>query len=961
MFIKTLASRSLALGLALASPLIGALTAKVLAAEVPAAEVEPDADLAHPNPEAVSGQLPNGMRYTIQRHPSHNKESVLLRFEVGSREETDGLQGVAHFLEHMAFRGPRHFQTTDISATFAKAGIAFGRDQNAFTTYDTTTYVLNMSEVSDAKLDLGFRWLGDVAKDLEFDPTAVDAEKNVVFQEYIRGLGPARDAQLRAQAFLQPHLRSTTRQPIGLEATIKAADAKALRGFYQTWYRPENAIIVAVGDEPVEVIQKHLIATFGGWRVATPPTPRFDKGGVDLARPSDVLTITEPKLPTEVTVCRFGEKDPDRPEGVVSHRLTLAENVWTSSLALRLHALVQSKAPPIIGGSIDSRVFDKTVRRICLTAAPVNDDWKTALKTISDEIRREATYGATPQEFDDLRSQVVSSLDQGVATEATRDASSIASTILYNYEAHETYDNAAENRRIQLKALSQVDLKVANAAFHHRWDQASAPLFVIVTPKPVAASDVTAAWTADQAASTPSPPQPRVAAPWGYSSFGPPGKVASREALHDPDFTRLTFANGVIVNFKQTAFAKNRVDIRVRFGAGQKEISPGQVWNAQFGASLLTQAGLGKNTAQDMIEIAKGRQIGASLAVGRSAFDIGASTRTQDLQLQLQYLAALVADPGFRPTVDGVIPSSIHAAFRQINSNPVAVAGLALAKAMPQPHVADLPAESEAAALTEADFKRLLAGPLETDGLEISLVGDIDEASATQLLASTFGALKPRQRLDRKRADAVLTVYPSVPPPLIKAIHSGPKDKAAVIMVWPTTVATQAITHELRVDLLLASILQNKLIEQIRKTLGQTYTPNVNISFERGGDQNAISTTIETTPSQVVAVIDEIKQIAKDLAGDGIAADALEQVRKPLLDSDAQQRTYNGWWLSIMDGSFEHPEFLLNTRTQEHDFATIGLDEVKAEARRWLTQPPIVAISVPAEADGAAKPAPSTL
>jgi zinc protease len=945
MFKKTLSGAVFALGLALAFLRVGAAQA----AETQAAAAEADADLAHPNPDAVSGQLPNGLRYTIQQHPSHNKESLYLRFEVGSRDETDAQQGVAHFLEHMAFRGPRHFQTTDLEATFAKAGIGFGRDQNAFTTYDTTTYVLNMSEIDDAKLELAFQWIGDVAKDLAFDPAAVEAEKNVVVQEYIRGLSPARDVQLQVQGFLQPHLRSTTRQPIGLEKTIRATDAKTLGQFYETWYRPENAIVVAVGDEPIEVIKKRIVDTFGSWRVATPPMPRFDKGRVDLDRPSAVLSITAPKLPTVVTVCRWGEKDPDRPEGVVSHRIKFADDFWLASIRLRMVALIQSKSPPIISASMDSGTIDKTVGRTCLSAVPVNDDWKTALKTISDEVRQELSYGVTAQEFDDVRAGILTSLDQEVANEATRDASSIASTILDNYETHETYDNAAEDRRVELKALSQVDLKTVNAALHHRWEQASAPLFVLVTPKPVVASDVGAAWAADQAAPAPPPPQPRVTAAWGYTTFGPAGTVATREELHDPDFTRLTFANGVIVNFKQTAFAKNEVDIRVRFGAGQKELPPGQIWNAQLGASLFTQAGLGKNTAQDMIEIAKGRQIGGNLSVTRNAFDIGASTRPQDLELQLQYLAALVTDPGFRPTVDGAIPSTIHTVFRQIDSNPVVVAALALVKSMPQPHVIDLPAESEAAALTEADFMTLLAGPIENDALEISVVGDIDEAAATKLLAETFGALKPRSRVDRTRPDAVLTAYPKLAPPPIKALHTGPKDKAVVMMVWPTIATTQALTHEERVDLILANVLHSKITDQIRKKLGQTYTPNVNLSVDRGGDQNAIGTTIETTPAQVDAVVDEIKQIAAVLARGGITPDALEQVRKPLLDADAQQRTYNGWWLSVMDGSFEHPEFLLNARTRQHDFATINLDEVKAEARRWLAQPPIVAISVPGE------------
>jgi zinc protease len=944
MFKKTLAYAGLALGLALTCQSIG-----VQAREVRATDAESADDLAQPNPDAVSGRLPNGVRYTIQHHPSHNKESLYLLFEVGSRDETDAQQGVAHFLEHMAFRGPRHFQSTDLQAAFAKAGVAFGRDQNAFTTYDATTYVLNMSEISDAKLDLGFRWLDDVAQDLVFEPAAIEAEKNVVLQEYIRGLGPGRDAQLQAQAFLQPHLRSTIRQPIGLEKTIKAADAKTLRDFYETWYRPESAIIVAVGDEPVEVIKKRIIETFGRWRAATPPQPRADKGGVDLKRPSQILTITAPKLPTVVSVCRFSEKDPERPEGVVSHRIAFADSFWLNSIKLRMLALIQSKSPPISGGSVDSSVVDKTVGRTCFSASAVNDDWKTALKTISDELRRELTYGVTQQEFDDVRSEVLTNLDQEVATEATRDSGSIASTILDNYETHQTYDNAVEDRRIQLKALSQVDLKTANDALRRRWDQASAPLFVVMTPTPLAMGDISAAWAADQAAPAPSPPQPRTAAPWGYTTFGPPGKVVAREELHDPDFTRLTFANGVIVNFKQTPFAKNEVDIRLRFGAGQKEIPPGQVFNAQFGAGLFVQAGLGKNTAQDMIEIARGRAVGAFLSVGRNAFDMGATTRPQDLQLELQYLAALVTDPGFRPTVDSLIPSNVHAAFRQLDGNPVTVAGLALAKALPQPHVEDMPAEADAAALTEADFKRLLAGPLETDALEVSLVGDIDEAAATQLLAETFGALKPRIRMDRTRQDAALTTFPRTPPPLIKAVHKGPKDKAAVIMVWPTMASTQARTHDDRVDLLLTGVLQNKLIDQIRRTLGQTYTPSVTFSSARGGDQSAIITTIETTPSQVDAVVDEIKQIAAGLAQGQITSDALEQVRKPLLDAAAQQRTYNSWWLGAMAGSVEHPEILLNTRTRDHDLATISLDEVKAEGRRWLAQPPIVAISVPAD------------
>jgi zinc protease len=907
----------------------------------------PDEDLAHPNPAAVSGRLPNGVRYTILQRPSHNKESLRLLVYAGSRDETDAERGVAHFVEHMAFVGPRHFPTDQVQQTFGQAGIAWGRDQNAYTRYLDTLYYLDIPEVSEAKLDLGFRWLGDVANGLTFDPAAVARERKVVLQEYVLGLGPAKDAARQRETFATPDLRGVTRPPIGDEQVIRAVDAATLSRFHAKWYRPDRTLVVAVGDEPVEAVRRRIAAAFGSWRATGPAPPHPGEGAIDLKRPSDALAITEPKLPGVVYVCRLGDADPESPEGVATHRLTLADEIWVSAMGRRFADLIQSRSPPVSQAYGSQADVYKAGASTCVTAAPINNDWKGALKLLSDEARRMSVHGITGAEFDFAKSQIITGLDQAVANDSTADASGIANNILWNDEEGQTFDTAAEDRRVQLRALAQLDPGSVSDAFRRRWDQRSAPLVVVVSPSPVARSEVLSAWAADLAAPTPGAEAEKALSVWRYDNFGQPGKVKLRESLHDPDFVRLTFENGVVVNFKQTGFAKNAVETLVRFGAGQQEIEPGHVFEAQFGAGNLFTGGLGKDSAENIADVCKGHACAAELAMGRTSFALSGATRTDDLRLELQLLAAFLTDPGFDNRMDQQLPSVVHAMYRQLDSNPAAMAALAYAKALPTPHVADLPSEAAMAAITSADFRRYLAGPLQTDAIEITMVGDVPEDQATHLIAETFGALKPRPRANHTRPDAVRARLPAKAPPRILATHKGPGEQAVVIMTWPLYVWDKTRVHEGRVMTLLGDAFQNEITDRVRRDLGKAYAPGVGLSVDDSGDQGTLSVVVQTTPADLEAVIAAVTRIAREFTAGAITSEELERAREPILASVAQERTYNGWWVEKLNGSFEHPEQLEWTRTRDHDMATISLDEVKAEARLWLSRNPMIVVSLP--------------
>ena len=107
------------------------------------------------------GKLPNGLTYYIKKN-TFPKEKATLRLvvKVGSLYETEDECGVAHFLEHMAFRGSKHFSNDEITTYLNGIGASLSPDANAYTTFEQTVYVLNVPQEELAK---GILLLSDIA------------------------------------------------------------------------------------------------------------------------------------------------------------------------------------------------------------------------------------------------------------------------------------------------------------------------------------------------------------------------------------------------------------------------------------------------------------------------------------------------------------------------------------------------------------------------------------------------------------------------------------------------------------------------------------------------------------------------------------------------------------------------------------------------------------------------------
>lgn len=224
---------------------------------------------ARPADVVVEATLDNGLRVLLLEDHRSPVITSQLWYRVGSRNEQPGLSGLSHYLEHMMFKGtPRYGPRT-----FSRLLEEQGASENAYTSQDATVYFVT---VAAGKIDLVLDLEADRMRNLLLDPREVDAERKVIAEERRTRTDDdpvgALAEELNAAAFKAHPYRIPT---IGFVTDIPQLTAADLRAWYDVYYRPNNAILILVGDFAASDMLDRVRARFGGIpRGADPPPVR---------------------------------------------------------------------------------------------------------------------------------------------------------------------------------------------------------------------------------------------------------------------------------------------------------------------------------------------------------------------------------------------------------------------------------------------------------------------------------------------------------------------------------------------------------------------------------------------------------------------------------------------------------------------------------------------------------------
>jgi predicted Zn-dependent peptidase len=241
------------------------------------AQAGSDPSMVEQPPPLQQATLANGLRLWIQPRPSSESVAALLVLRAGSRYETEGNNGVSHYVEHMVFTGTRRWNEAEIKNVITRRGGHW----NGWTGTETTTYYAN---VAAEDLDVALDWLSEVVFHPTFPLDKVDKEREVIFQERWGrygwlintlddlGFGYELDRDIHRALFPGSSLGLRI---VGEDASLDSLDREGLLDYYRSHYAPANAVLIVVGnvtpERVMELAQKAMGELEPG--AATPPAP----------------------------------------------------------------------------------------------------------------------------------------------------------------------------------------------------------------------------------------------------------------------------------------------------------------------------------------------------------------------------------------------------------------------------------------------------------------------------------------------------------------------------------------------------------------------------------------------------------------------------------------------------------------------------------------------------------------
>ncbi|WP_293898625.1 insulinase family protein [Phenylobacterium sp.] len=897
---------------------------------------------AQAGPEIHQGRLASGLRYAVVSSATRKGAlSVRLGIDVGAYEEADGERGLAHFVEHMAFNGTRNFAENALTGTFARMGVGFGRDQNAYTSLTATTFHLDLPTSEPAQVDAAFLWLSDVAEGMLFQPAAVDRERGVVLSEREARSDAGDEWRAAVDAFTYRGLRSNVRDPAGSVEIVRQATPAQLRAFYDRWYRPEHAVVVVVGDAPAEVLEARVKVAFSGWTGRGPAGVRAPRLPPQGARAADYFVRIDPHAPLGASVCRIHAPAQTAAAEAALRQSTLSE-LWDAVLEQRLKPLADRPSPAILQTRVYGDVAPDAATE-CVGLVPAKGRTEEALSLVGAELRRFERDGPSDAELEGAIEETRAGLRGGIADDVTQADNDRADALMYAMLDGKPLLHGREAMRAFNQVVADLAPQDLLAAFRADWS-GWGPLVRVTSPDPLVEAPIRAAWTRDPAPATP------VAAAdleWPYKTFGRPGRVVKREVVADPGFIRLTFSNGVVLNFKPTAFEGGHVLVKVRFGAGRSEIPAADYQLALLASTYFKAGGLGRMSLAELQGLTRGAAWDVDLDVGDHAFELGGEAYASGLEAQLHILAAYLTDPGFRPSVDALIPNNVEATFQKLRSDPSDVMGQALTQAItPGAPINRLPLATASAARS-ADFARILRPAITGAPLQVSLVGDVSEAAAIEAMSRTLAALPPRRSAPRTRPDTWFMRFPPDAPQPIRVTHDGARDKAMAGLFWPLFVPGAQTRRDEYALFLLGSVLEDQLVAQVRERLGKSYSPEAGAYLRDASDQGYLWAQVESTPADLAVVEAEARAVARRLQAGNISAADLEAARRPILAHMDAEQSGNAWWLETLNAADDPAELEEYVHGRSWT-AAVTLDDVRRAAADWLKAPPIAVLVTPA-------------
>lgn len=890
-----------------------------------------------PDPSIIYGRLANGLTYAIRpNHRPENKVIVRMAVDFGSAAEAEDEQGLAHFIEHMAFNGTTNVPEGDMVKMLERLGLSFGADTNASTGYTQTQYKLDLPKADAALLERALFLMRETASELSFNAAAVNRERGIVLAEQRERENFGFQSARAANSLFYGSSYFATRYPIGKREVIETAPADRMRALYRKYYRPDRIRIIVVGPVDPAAVERELVTKFADWQPPQPPLGDIDQCTLDTERSMSAGSFNHPEISESVAV-RQHLRDGPRPDTLSRATVELKMNIASAIVTQRMNRRSRAGDVPFLGGGINfSLGICDQYASVGFGVAGKDGSWQKLLPFTEQIVRQAAEHGFDAAEIAEQIKRLDAAYENNAKSEATESSLSIANGLV---TLDDDVYNSDQFRLLLWRQLRPFMTKAAvNAEFSVWFGALSAPqIFVTAKQSGITQDTIIAAFNASRAVPVTAPAE-RTAKEFGYTNFGPAGTVVDDRRIEDLGIRNVRFANGVLLNLKKTDFEDNRVRYSLRIDGGKLHFGREDAVLAWLMSATYLSGGLQGHDIEDLRSLLAGTTVSPSFSVREDHFGAVGSVAPADLERQFQVMAAFTAFPGYHDNAVRLFRRPLPEIYDGLDATPGAALSVAAAKIMtdddPRFSLAPL-ADIQSADF--ADLKSALGDTLLNNRLEIALVGDFDEDAAIATIARTFGAL-PQRTTSGKDYSAQRAVQWATARGNFDVSHKGEANQLGWRRVWTTTDDGDQKTAQ-AMDLL-ARIATLRLTDELREKLGATYGIGANSDMSDiypGRGTFSISTSGD--PKNLKGIEQAVDGVIKELLAAPAEADVFERARKPVLESYADWMKRNDTWLGVTSEAQTNADRLTRFRRNESMFKTITAHDVWKLAQTYLAKP----------------------
>ena len=849
---------------------------------------------------ATVGQLDNGLRYVIRKNQKpENRVELRLVVDAGSVLEDEDQQGLAHFVEHMAFNGTKNFAKQELIDYLELIGMRFGPDLNAYTSFDETVYMLTVPTDSAEVVETAFQILEDWAHQISFEPEEIDKERGVVVEEWRLGRGAQRRMFDEQLPILLKDSRYATRLPIGQKAVLDTFQHEALRRFYRTWYRPDLMGLVAVGDLEPAALEALVQDYFA--RIPAAASPR-DRTVFPVPDHEETLfaIATDPEA-TYNSVSIYYKMDV-RPQGTVSaYRRSLIEALYHQMFNQRLHELTKRPEPPFLGAYSGQGRWLRSKEFFILGAGVQNNGFDAGLEALLLEAARVREFGFTASELEREKKEMLRGMEQSYRERDKQQSSRFAAEYVRHLLTDEAIPGIAKEYQLYQDLLPGIALAEVNA-LASEWTSEKNRVIAVEAPEQEGIAvpnerDLRAIFAA-VAQQEIAPYADEVSDEPLVAQVPAPAAIVARSQIPEIGVTWWTLANGIRVCLKPTDFKNDEILFRAYSPGGHSLVPDADYVAASTAASVVSEGGVGPF---DKIELEKklaGKVVRVAPWISSLREGLSGSASPEDVQTLFELIYAFFTAPRLDSTAFQAYQTRMKGSIQNRSARPETAFSDTIAVTMAQYHHRARPWSLEL--LNEMDLAASMAVYQDrfADAGDFSFffVGNFTLEAMEPLVCTYLGGLPATGREEAWR-DVGIEAPAGV---IDKAVYRGiePKSQSRLIFTGPFEYDGWKNNLELRA---MTSVLQIKLREVLREDLGGTYGVWISSSGARYPDEEyRISITFGSDPERVeelTQVIFEQIDSLKTVGTTDLYIEKVKEMRQRQREIDLKE---NSFWVGSL-------------------------------------------------------------